>query len=93
MAKATDPPAPKDDKRNAASSHVDGKFKKVDTQGGGAKWYPPGGGGRPMAYDEAVNLAQAASLLGLDPSADLSTIVAALAKAIIGLTEKSGGVL
>lgn len=81
-------PAPKDDKRNSAASHVDTKFRKVETPGGGTKWYPPGGG-RPTSYDEAVNQAQAASLLGLDPSADLSTIVAALAKAVIGLSERT----
>lgn len=86
MAKG-EPPPPKGDKRASAEEHVDTKFKRVEVPGGATKWYPPSGG-RPTSRAEAVNTAQAATLLGLDQSADPTEILAALAKAVIGLTEK-----
>lgn len=88
MAKAA-PPTPADDKRSAAVSHVDTKFTKVDTPGGGTKWYPPGPGGHPTTYNEAVDWTQAALLLDLDGSSSQAAIIAALAIRVAGLTEKT----
>lgn len=67
--------APADDKRNAAVSHVNTNY-----QAHNGKWYDKVTPGRPATYPEAVDLVQAAMLLGLPPASSQAAILAELAK-------------